>query len=75
MSNLMTTSRASWNTGTEPTQLSLPVQGRDLVVERIEKQFDQLIDLLAADQVIGETDSSTRPTAARGGGGGAVSTV
>ena len=65
MSHPMTTSRASWSTSTEPTQLSLPVQGRDPVVDRIEKQFDQLLELLAVDQVGGECESSTRTATSR----------
>jgi hypothetical protein len=56
----MTAPRASWNTTTEPTQLSLPVEGREAVVDRLEKQFDQLLDLLAADQSIGVLDVRRR---------------
>lgn len=54
MSHLTTISRASWKTSDEPMQLSLPVQGRDLVVDRMEQQFDQLLNLLAADQIGGD---------------------
>lgn len=56
MSDLMTAPRASWSTSTEPSLLSLPVQGRDAVVDRMEQQFDQLLDLLAADQLLDELD-------------------
>lgn len=60
MSDLSTAPRAGWNTHTEPTQLSLPVQGRDPVVDRIEQQFDQLLELLAADQLLEELDAPRR---------------
>lgn len=51
MSEQMTDLLASWNSGTEPNELSLPVEGREPVVDRVERQFDRLLDLLAADQV------------------------
>ncbi len=58
LSDPMTLSRASWKSA-EPTQISLPVEGREPVVDRLEKQFDQLLDLLAADQVL--EDRQLRP--------------
>lgn len=50
MTSTSTSSRTSWNSNSEPMQLSLPVHGRDPLVDRIEQQFDQLLDLLAVDQ-------------------------
>lgn len=48
----MKPSQPSWNTGTEPTELQLPIQGREPIVDRLEQQFDGLLDLLAADQLL-----------------------
>ena len=62
MSHQSTMSRAGWNAGSEPTQLSLPIQGRDPVVDRMEQQFDQLLDLLAASQVAAEPAVAKRKT-------------
>ncbi|MGN6133679.1 MAG: glycosyltransferase family 2 protein [Aureliella sp.] len=66
MSQLSTPSRSSWESNAEPTQLSLPVHGRDRVIDRAEQQFDQLLDLLAADQIGADTRrTNRRPAAAR----------
>lgn len=64
MSDLMTSTRESWTTDLEPTQLSMPVQGRDLMIDRLEEQFDQLLDLLAADRKH-DDPSLARPAAIR----------
>lgn len=48
----MNTSRASWTKDSAPTEMAMPIEGRDPVADRIERQFDQLLDLLACDQVL-----------------------
>ncbi len=51
-SDRMRPSRAnSWTEDAAPIELAMPIEGRDPVVDRIERQFDQLLDLLASDQV------------------------
>lgn len=69
MSEQMTNLRTSWNTGAEPsqlepTQLSLPIEGREPIVDRVERQFDRLLDMLAADQVGEEFRLDSRPSRA-----------
>jgi len=62
----MKPSQPSWNTGTEPTELQLPIQGREPIVDRLEQQFDGLLDLLAADQLLeaaGRNIADSLPTA------------
>ena len=63
MSDLTTSTRESWSSDLEPTQLSMPIQGRDLMIDRLEEQFDQLLDLLAADRMLDEPEMA-RPAVA-----------
>ena len=59
----MRTSRDSWTNDSAPVELAMPIEGRDPVVDRLERQFDHLLDLLACDQVM-ETLDIPRPQAA-----------
>ncbi len=55
----MSNSRATWDSIAEPIELSMRVEGRTPLAERVEERFDQLLDLLAADQLSDASDSST----------------
>ncbi len=57
----MRSSPASWKEDSAPIELALPVEGRDPIVDRIERQFDHLLDLLACDQVMESRDLPRRP--------------
>lgn len=72
MSDLMTSTRASWSTDTEPSQLSMPIQGRDPIIDRVEQQFDQLLELLAADRMLDELNVPRPAQTARSSGKSAI---
>lgn len=57
----MRSSRPNWTEDSAPIELAMPIEGRDPVVDRIERQFDQLLDLLACDQVLDGLDVPRRP--------------
>ncbi len=56
----MSTSRANWTKDSAPVELMIPIEGRDPVADRIERQFDQLLDLLACDQALEGKDLPRR---------------